>query len=469
MNKTRQYGKIFLLSMSPVYSVLSICYLILNVCNGINYSIKVKCILMPSKYKPDIIISVIVIMLAFFLMFSMQHLLGFVWGSSPSSSSYSSFSSSLLMNRFANALDERDIMLSSISNTNGTLTIVTVSNNGSFLPGASYSVSSYPITSGLTNFTIRDDGPEDANRSTRGIISISRLHEGNYLVTELKAPEGYSLDKLSKVIQTRTNQTSASATFTNIALNQPQQKNDSQIKSITYTAKFECGSINGNEGPLRPGHYDTDISIFNRQEYSINILLNVIVNGGTNTNAIVKSIQPQTSTGIICKDIRQFLGVGNSSKELIEGFVIVRLDVNGGILGSISSSGGGRVISSSPVTMDDINDFLDVQVFYTANALESLPHEILVKQIAFSILNDTSSKIPTSLLMKPLDVAVQSKVNEISDPESTIRSIVSERYNLSENELAGLRIKIINLSVSIAAMIDDHAISSSIVRPQASA
>jgi hypothetical protein len=64
---------------------------------------------------------------------------------------------------------------------------------------------------------------------------------------------------------------------------------------------------------------------------------------------------------------------------------------------------------------------------------------------------------------------VQSKVNEISDPESTIRSIVSERYNLSENELAGLRIKIINLSVSVAAMIDDHAISSSVVRPQASA
>jgi hypothetical protein len=115
--------------------------------------------MMPSKYKPDIIISVIVIMLAFFLMFSMQHLLGFVWGSSHSSSSYSSFSSSLLMNRFANALDERDIMLSSMSNTNGTLTIVTVSNNGSFLPGATYSVSSYPIASGLRNFTIIDDGP----------------------------------------------------------------------------------------------------------------------------------------------------------------------------------------------------------------------------------------------------------------------------------------------------------------------
>jgi len=386
-----------------------------------------------------------------------------------SSSSYSSsFSSSLFIGQIANALDGRDIKLSSMNNANGTLTIVTVSNNGSSLPGATYSISSYPATSSSGNFTITDDGPEDTNRVTRGIISISRLHGGNYMVTELKAPEGYIVDKLSKVIQISANQSSAGATFTNNNALSQQQNNNSQIKSITYTAKFECGSIIGNEGPLRPGHYDTDISIFNRQEYSINILLNVIVNGGANSNAIVKTIQPQTSTGVVCKDIRQFLGMGNNSKGLIEGFVIIRLDVNGGILGSLPSSGGGTVISSSPVTVDDINNFLDVHIFYTANALEFLPREILVKEIGFFILNDTSSKVPKSLLMKPLDITVQSQMNEIFDPESKIRGILSGRYNLSDNEVAGLRIKIINMSIGVAAMIDDHAISSSIVRPQAS-
>ncbi|MFL6327319.1 MAG: prealbumin-like fold domain-containing protein [Nitrososphaeraceae archaeon] len=401
---------------------------------------------------------------------SMQHVSGFITDSLSSSSSYSSsFSSSLFIGQIANALDGRDIKLSSMNNANGTLTIVTVSNNGSSLPGATYSISSYPATGSSGNFTITDDGPEDTNRVTRGIISISRLHGGNYMVTELKAPEGYIVDKLSKVIQISANQSSAGATFTNNNALSQQQNNNSQIKSITYTAKFECGSIIGNEGPLRPGHYDTDISIFNRQEYSINILLNVIVNGGANTNAIVKTIQPQTSTGVVCKDIRQFLGMGNNSKELIEGFVIIRLDVNGGILGSIPSSGGGTVISSSPVTVDDINNFLDVHIFYTANALEFLPREILVKEIGFFILNDTSSKVPKSLLMKPLDITVQSQMNEIFDPESKIRGILSVRYNLSDNELAGLRIKIINTSVGVAAMIDDHAISSSIVRPQASA
>jgi hypothetical protein len=282
----------------------------------------------------------------------------------------------------------------------------------------------------------------------------------------------------TKVVQISANQSqksSANATSTNDnVINQDQQRNNNsqQIKSITYTAKFECGSIVGNEGPLRPGHYDTDISIFNRQEYPINILLDIVINGGANkTNPIIKTMQPQTSTGIVCKDIRQVLGIANNnSKGLIEGFVIIRLDVNGGILNSLSSTmgGGSTVISSSPVTINDINNFLDVNVFYTANALEFLPHEILVKDIVFSILNDTSSKIPRSLLMKPLDITVQSQFNEISDPESKVKETLSKEYKLSSRDLAGLRIQILNQSIGAAAMIDDHAISSSVVRPQAS-
>jgi hypothetical protein len=283
----------------------------------------------------------------------------------------------------------------------------------------------------------------------------------------------------TKIVQISANQSqksSASATLTNDdVINQDQHgnnNNSSPIKSITYTAKFECGSIIGNEGPLRPGHYDTDISIFNRQEYPINILLDIVINGGANkTNPIIKTLQPQTSTAIVCKDIHQILGIGdNISKALIEGFVLVRLDVNGGILNSLSYTigGGGTVISSSPVTINDINNFLDVNVFYTANALEFLPHEILVKDVVFSILNDTSSKIPSSLLMKPLDIAMQSQFNEISDPESKVKEILSQKYNLLSSDLVGLRIQILNQSIGAAAMIDDHAISSSVVRPQAS-
>jgi hypothetical protein len=388
-----------------------------------------------------------------------------------------------------NSSNDNKIMSSSssIDNTddaNGTPTIVTVSNNRSFLSDATYSISFDPATttnsnSRISNVITKDDEAADANKDTRGIISIPRSHDSNYLVTQVKAPEGYVSDKLSKIVQISANQSqksSATSTFTNDnVINQDQQRNNnsSQIKSISYTAKFECGSIVGNEGPLRPGHYDTDISIFNRREYPINILLDIVINGDANkTNPIIKTIQPQTSTGIVCKYIRQVLGIGNNnSKGLIEGFVIIRLDVNGGILNSLSSTvggGGSSVISSSPVTINDINNFLDVNVFYTANALEFLPHEIVVKDVVFSILNDTSSKIPRSLLMKPLDITVQSQFNEISDPESKVKEILSKEYNLLSSDLPGLRIQILNQSIGAAAMIDDHAISSSVVRPQAS-
>jgi hypothetical protein len=164
----------------------------------------------------------------------------------------------------------------------------------------------------------------------------------------------------------------------------------------------------------------------------------------------VKTIQPQTSIGIVCNDIRQFLGIGNISKQLIEGFVIVRLDINGGGIESFSSRGGGTVVSSSPVTVDDLNNFLDLQVFYTANALEFLPHEILVKDIVFSILNDTSSKIPRTLLTRPIDIIVQSQMNEISDSESKVREILSGKYDLSGDDLTGLHIRIINQSIAVA-------------------
>jgi hypothetical protein len=343
------------------------------------------------------------------------------------------------------------------------LMIITITNNGSFLSGATYSIT--PL-GGSNNYTIKDDGPRDTNKATPGVITIAGLQNGNYTVTEVNSSQGYSIDKVSKIIEIKTRQNAPIATFTNIPLNEVGQNNDSsQTKSITYTAKFECGSIIGDEGPLRPGHYDTDISIFNRHEFPVKILLNSIVNDGKGTNAIVKTLQPKTSTAITCKDLLQLFNIGNSSKEMVEGFVVMGINFNNGVLGSLYDNGDSSTIITPPLSKDEIN-FLDVQVFYTANALETLPHEILVDKITFSILNDTSKKIPFPLLTKTLTIDLQSQMNQISDPESKIKSVVAKSYNLSNHEIEGLRIKIIDVSIGVGTMIDDHAISSSTVKPQ---
>jgi intracellular sulfur oxidation DsrE/DsrF family protein len=236
-----------------------------------------------------------------------------------------------------------------------------------------------------------------------------------------------------------------------------QEVNNTKIRNIIYNVKFECGTISGSEGPLRPGHYDTDIGILNKQDFAVKILWSATANDGKNTNSILRTLQPQGVTDIVCKDLRQVL-VSNQS--FVEGFVIINVPVEPGLLGSLSD--GTTVFGRA----EDIN-LLEVQAFYTANALDELPHEVLVDKITFVIVTDASGKIPQSMMMKMLDVTVPSAINEISDPESRVRLALAAKYSLSEQELAGLEIEIQTVGVGVGTMIDDHAISHSTIMPQA--
>jgi hypothetical protein len=237
-----------------------------------------------------------------------------------------------------------------------------------------------------------------------------------------------------------------------------EQENNTQIRNIIYNVKFECGTITGDEGPLRPGHYDTDIGIFNKQDFAVKVQWSATANDGKNTNSILRTLQPQSSTGIVCKDLRQVLG---NNQSFVEGFAIINVPVELRLLGSLSD--GTTVLGRA----EDIN-ILEVQAFYTANALDELPHEVLVDKITFAILNDTSGEIPAEMISKILDITVPSTLNEISDPEEKVKDALAEKYDLSDQERAGLEIEIWSVGVGVGTMIDDHAISLSKVMPQAS-
>ena len=242
------------------------------------------------------------------------------------------------------------------------------------------------------------------------------------------------------------------------APSQQDNNNTQQIRNIIYNVKFECGTISGDEGPLRPGHYDTDIGIFNKQDFAVKIQWSATANNGMNTNSILRTLQPQASTSMVCKDLRQVLG---NNQSFVEGYVIINVPIEPGLLGSLS--GGSTVLGRT----GDIN-LLEVQAFYTANALAELPHEVLVDKITFTIVNDTSGKIPAEMIGKVLDITLPSKMNEISDPEQKVKDALAEKYALSDQELAGLKIEIKSVGAGIGTMIDDHAISLSKITPQAS-
>jgi hypothetical protein len=354
------------------------------------------------------------------------------------------------------------IFATNSSNT-GALIIISASDR-SLTNQSSYIISPDPFGKSM-NYTIHDGSPADANNAA-GIVEISGLPNGRYTITQIKASSGYQIDKLPKIVEVADQSSSGVAAFdNNIASQQgeqqqPQQNRTAPIRNLTYNVKFECGTISGEEGPLRPGHYDTDIGILNKQNYAAKIQWSVTANGSSNTNSIIRMLEPQGSTSIVCKDLQNIL---SNDQRFVEGFVIINVPLEPGLLASLSN--GTQILGGD---FEEINSLLEVQAFYTANALDELPHQVLVDKIMFSILNDTSGKIPREIIGKTLDITVPSGLNEMDDTEMKVKDILAEKYALSAQELANLQIAIKSLSVSAGSMIDDHAISSSTIMPQAS-
>jgi hypothetical protein len=367
---------------------------------------------------------------------------------------------------FLQSADLSTIFAANSSNT-GKLTIISLSNS-SLTNQSTYLISPDPFGN-FANYTVHDGSSVDEN-SLAGIVEISGLQDGRYMVTQIEASSLYQTDKPSMTVEIMNKSSSnAVATFNTIAgqggAKQQQQQQYVQnrslpIKNLTYYVKFECGTISGDEGPLRPGHYDTDIGILNKQDLAAKIQWSVTANNSRNTNSIIRILEPYGSVNIVCKDLQNIIGNDN---RFVEGFVIINVPLDPGLLGSLSD--GTQVLGRN---FEDMNKLLEVQAFYTANALDELPREVLVDKITFVMVNDTSGKIPLEMINKTLDITVPSNLNEISDPEIKVKDLLAEKYGLSIQELANLQIAIKSVSGSVSTMIDDHAISLSTVLPQAS-
>ena len=334
------------------------------------------------------------------------------------------------------------------------ITIITLTSNNALLGGAEYSITPNPLGSSGT-FIIKDNSVMDSEKDKDGIITISGVKNGNYTISQINASNGYDADKISKSIQVK--DSSAVSTFTDV-LSGNSMITSNPVNNITYTAKFECGSINADEGPLRPGHYDTDLSIFNKQNYQVSILWNAVLNDGPSSNAILKNLNSETSTSLTCQDIRKLLV--NNNENFVEGFVIINVPLD-------STLQPGKGITLQNLSGDQIN-LLNVQVFYTANALATLPHEVIVDKISFYIIQDNTGKIPKEMMRKTLDISIPSNINELSNTETKVKNILAQKYNLTDNDLDGISIRIKDISVGLGVLIDDHAISLSTIQPQTS-
>ncbi len=279
-------------------------------------------------------------------------------------------------------------------------------------------------------------------------IVISVIVQEYNLVLAQSPSTGSNTNKLSGIIPTTNSITSSYS-------NTGKTNSTENPTGVMYTAKFECGSIFAGEGPLRPGHYDTDVSIFNKDRSESTMFWNVVVNNGPSSNAVLVNLGSENATSITCLDIRRVLD--NYNENFVEGFIIINVPFN-----SILQPSKGTIISSSNYD----NDPLEVQVFYTANALDTLPHEIIVDKILFYIIQDGTGKIPSSMIRQPLDISIPSTLNQLSNTEDKVKEILAKQYNLTNDDLPKVVVRIASINVGVGVLIDDHAISLSAVRPQ---
>ena len=126
----------------------------------------------------------------------------------------------------------------------------------------------------------------------------------------------------------------------------------SRSNSIEHNARILCGIIVGEEGPLRPGHYNSDINIFNRQNFPVSFFWKTVLTSDLqdekqkqeeqNSNFILLALGPGNSISISCNDIRQYLPMdsnGNSSDtDFLEGVLTISVETDPSIQGALSSS-----------------------------------------------------------------------------------------------------------------------------------
>lgn len=259
---------------------------------------------------------------------------------------------------------------------------------------------------------------------------------------------------------------------------------DSSPGSLEYNARYFCGTIVGEDGPLRPGRYNSDLNIFNRQLYPVSFFWNAVPSStiqpskiadgsaldsppsSSDTNYRLQTLEPGNSISLSCKDfVPSFLLYSNATDNVnrfIEGVSTISVDLDPSIQAAITSSSSGVVISrpAGEATNEPNTNILSVDAIYTVNALEVPSREIVLQLVEYSInKQDINGKLPTEIILKPLSITVPIRTNETVNPDTQVRDILAREYSLNATERQSLDITIRNLSLGVGALDDNHAIS----------
>jgi hypothetical protein len=340
--------------------------------------------------------------------------------------------------------------------SSSSLIIEKVDEQNNPIGGATFLITPNPFTN-RSNLAITDDNAEDANR-TSGIVLLPNVIPRQYTISEIVAPDGYIKDVSIKTVNVNTQSTSSPTTVTFEAY--PLTSGSNRLE---YTARFICGTITGEEGPLRPGRYNSDINIFNRQSFPISFFWKAVAASQeeeqSDSNFRIRSLEPGGSISLSCKDIQASIPAyaNDTGEKFFEGIMTINVDLDSSVIGSISSSREGIL---GTISEEESLNVLSVDAIYTVNALKVASREIVLQLIEYSINKEhESGKIPKDIISKILSVTVPIRTNETINPDQQVRNVLMKEFSLNLEESKRLDITIRNLSLGVGALDDNHALS----------
>ena len=232
--------------------------------------------------------------------------------------------------------------------------------------------------------------------------------------------------------------------------------NNGESQTVDYYARFNCGTIDNDNGPLRPGKYDSDITIFNRQTFPLTVIWKPIeINQENKNNFQTINIQPENIVNINCAKI--FPSSSAIKKGFIEGIALIRINVENGQLINNFLNNQGQFIN---INSQQLNNLINVDVLHTVNTLDDLKKEVLFLKVDFLLNNNNGKKISQQTNEDNLTAIFQVEPNLIIDPHILVKNIINNNYSSSNSQhLSDNTIKVLGSRLFSNTLTDNHALT----------
>ena len=232
--------------------------------------------------------------------------------------------------------------------------------------------------------------------------------------------------------------------------------NNGESQTVDYYARFNCGTIDNDNGPLRPGKYDSDITIFNRQTFPLTLIWKPIeINQENKNNFQTINIQPENIVNINCAKI--FPSSSTIKKGFIEGIALIRINVESGQLINNFLNNQGQFIN---INSQQLNNLINVDVLHTVNTLDDLKKEVLFLKVDFLLNNNNGKKINQQTNKDNLTAIFQVEPNIIIDPHILVKNIINNNSSsINSQHLSNDTIKVLGSRLFSNTLTDNHALT----------